>query len=399
MNLAIMLKEKNALNATLLITGCCIGAGMIGMPVMSALAGFMPASLAMLFCYFFTTFTGLLLLEATLWFDREVNLPSISEFALGIVGRAITLILFLFLFYSLFVAYLDAGGQLFAEILNSLFNLELSREAGIFICAFVAALLTYVETKIFGGLNRYLFFGLIITYFILVFIGFPLVRSTNLAHVNWTEAIATVPILLICFGYQNLVPSLTYYLNKNVNAIRFAIIVGNLIPFFIYFIWNFIILGMLSPTDIASKEQITMVTTLLQNANDNISVLAFVKAFSLFAMFTSFLPSAISFIDFLKDGLKYVINREQRNKNLAVLFVTVFLPPIIFTLFYSHLFLKALNFAGGFIDVLLFGITPALVVLVGRNIKKMTGPYQVIGGNFTPIAVLFFSLIILFLKF
>jgi tyrosine-specific transport protein len=52
--------------ATLLITGCCIGAGMLGMPVMSALAGFIPTTVAMIACYVFTTITGLLILEATL---------------------------------------------------------------------------------------------------------------------------------------------------------------------------------------------------------------------------------------------------------------------------------------------------------------------------------------------
>src|ERR1700747_1734821 len=104
---AALTKEGNALGATLLITGCCIGAGMIGLPVMSAMAGFMPSTFAMLLCYFFATGTGPLILEATLWFDQKVNLSSMAGFALGKAGKALTWSLFLFLFYCLFVAYID----------------------------------------------------------------------------------------------------------------------------------------------------------------------------------------------------------------------------------------------------------------------------------------------------
>src|SRR5690349_13326893 len=106
-------KRESAFGSTLLITGCCIGAGMLGLPVVSAMAGFLPSTLAMLLCYGFTTATGLLLLEATLWFDQKVNLLSIAQFAFGKIGKAVTWSLFLFLFYCLFVAYMDGGGQLF----------------------------------------------------------------------------------------------------------------------------------------------------------------------------------------------------------------------------------------------------------------------------------------------
>src|SRR3990167_8754362 len=110
-----IISNRRIFGATMLVTGCCIGAGMIGLPVLSALTGFMPSLVAMVFCYLFTTVTGLLLAEATLWFDGNANLPSIVEFALGKIGKIITIILFLFLFYCLLVAYLDAGGSLFAE--------------------------------------------------------------------------------------------------------------------------------------------------------------------------------------------------------------------------------------------------------------------------------------------
>lgn len=392
-----MSKSKKTIGATMLITGCCIGAGMIGLPVVSAFAGFMPSSLAMLLCYLFTTATGLLLLESTLWFDKRVNLLSISEFALGKTGKALTWILFLFLFYCLFVAFLDGGGQLFAELLSAVFNKTFSRSAGIMTCLVLAAGVTYAGTKVVDNLNRYLLVGLIVSYIVLISIGLPNVTLHNLTHVNFSATIGTIPILLICFGYQNLVPSITYYLNKNINHARFAIIIGNFIPFVIYLLWNFVILGMLPIDHQTTKPQTDMVSGLLVNASGALPVMDYIKAFSMFAILTSFLPCAVSFVDFIKDGLKE--KTGERSQYEIAIHAAVFAPPAVCALIYPHLFLSALGFAGGFIDVLLFGVLPASVVLVGRYIKKVKSPYRMIGGFLTPLCILIISIAVLTLKF
>lgn len=388
--------SSSILGATMLITGCCIGAGMIGLPVLSALAGFMPSTVAMFLCYAFTTLTGLLLLEATLWFDTRVNLLTIVESTLGKAGKVATLLLFLFLFYCLFVAYFDGGGALFADIFSSILPFPVSQTVGTFVCLGFVGGITYAGTRIVDGFNRVLLIGLVVTYVTLIAIGIPYVSQQNLTHVDWIATLGVVPILLICFGYQNLVPSVTYYLEKNVNAIRFAIIIGNLIPFFIYLLWDFVILGMLPQAKAAPGQEVGMVTQLLQGAVPALSVIAVVKAFSLFAMLTSFIPSAVSFVDFLKDGFKKAFHKEQKNELLVC--GLVFIPPFICALVYPNLFLNALSFAGGFIDVLLFGVLPSLVILIGRNVKKMQGPYQVLGGNVTPVLILLLSLVILIIK-
>ena len=71
-------------------------------------------------------------------------------------------------------------------------------------------------------------------------------------------------------------------------------------------------------------------------------------------------------------------------KNEFILYLLVFTTINLYVVL-SHLFL-ALSFAGGFIDVLLYGIIPALVVLIGRYVNKMTGPYQVM-GSLTPMHI------------
>lgn len=388
--------KRTLFGAIMLIAGCCVGAGMIGLPVTSAHAGFMPSVSAMIFCYLFTTVTGLFIAEATLWFDGKVNLPSIVEFALGKTGKFITIALFLFLFYCLFVAYLDAGGTLFSEILSNLLPFSVPHSLGVLMCMLFIGSIAHAGTAMVDGFNRSMLAAMIISYFMLVFIGLPNVSKDNLLYSNWNSTFNVIPILLICFGYQNLVPSLAYYLNKNVKAIRIAIIVGNLIPFLVYFLWDYVILGMLDIDNIINGQEAEMVVQLLQDAAiPSLSVLFFVKSFSIFAMLTSFLPSAVSFADFLKDGFNKFLHVQKRNDFL--IYSIVLLPPTICALYYPKIFLNALSFAGGFIDVLLYGVLPASVILIGRRMRA-NAPYQVIGGNITPAVILILAIGILLFK-
>jgi tyrosine-specific transport protein len=70
-----------------MITGCCVGAGTLGLPVQSAISRYVPSVMVLVFAFLFTTRMGLLLLEATLWFDEKVNLFSMADFALGRIGK------------------------------------------------------------------------------------------------------------------------------------------------------------------------------------------------------------------------------------------------------------------------------------------------------------------------
>ncbi len=373
-------KQGSAIGATLLITGSCIGSGMLGLPVVSAAAGFIPSTLAMILAYLFACSTGLLLVEAALWFEDKVHMISLCKFTLGKTGKWVAWSFFCFLFYCLFVAYIEGGGQLFTSLISFLFEGTFSREIGIFLCVLVVSGIVYTGTRSVSYISRVFLLGLAISYGALVVLGLPQVEASQLLHKNWTAAAATIPILFICFGYQNLVPTVIYFVKKNVKVIRQAILIGNFIPFCVYFLWNFVILGILPDMDVSKiVSEGDMVTGLLKKASESSSVIFFANAFSFFAIVTPFAVSTLAFLDFLKDGLKKV----PFFQNDALLFGCVLIPPTIFTLIYPNLFLAALGFAGGFVDAVLFGILPVMIVWVGRYRKNMQGPYTVAGGKLT----------------
>ena len=98
METQISINQGRTLGAILLVAGCCIGAGMLGLPVLSAQAGFVPSMFFFIASWFFMLCTGLLLLEANLWFKEDINVVSLAGHTLGKIGKAVGWIVFLFFF-------------------------------------------------------------------------------------------------------------------------------------------------------------------------------------------------------------------------------------------------------------------------------------------------------------
>ena len=104
-----MSNVSKVIRGGLLIAGTTIGAGMLGLPLVTAEAGFIPAVVVTVLVWALMLLTGLLYMEATLWCQDGANILSISEKYLGTFGKVICGVLFTFLYYSLMIAYFAAG--------------------------------------------------------------------------------------------------------------------------------------------------------------------------------------------------------------------------------------------------------------------------------------------------
>lgn len=383
-------KQNNGsvIGSTLLIAGSCIGIGTLGLPVNTAMAGFTPSLLMFFVSWLFMMSTGLLLLEVNLYFQKEVNLITMADKTLGKVGQAVTWALFLFLFYSIMVAYSTGSGELVADFFDEVFSLTIPRQLGSF--AFVSLLGVFVYFGAFAvdRLNRILMAGLVITFFLLVMVGMPHVQSKFLEYINWRECLWALPVMIISFGYHNLVPSLTTYLDFNPKKMRFAIVVGSAIPLFGYLVWEWIVLGLIAPENFETAiVQGNMVTHTLKTVVGRSWVVDIMESFAFFAIVTSFIGVALSFVDFLADGFQIKKNRSGK----AVVCIIALAPPLFFSMLYPQLFIKAVNYAGGFGAVILFGVLPALMAWVGRYRMKLWEKHILPGGKLTLVLVTLFG--------
>ncbi|MFA6119426.1 MAG: aromatic amino acid transport family protein [Parachlamydiales bacterium] len=375
----------------LLIAGCCIGAGMLGLPILLGLCGFMPSMLLLFASWIFMTFTGLLLVEINGWFYEQVNIISMSKKALGPIGQAISWILYLSLFYSLGVAYISGGGKIFF----SFFPFFGSSVLAIIFFVAIFASLVFLGTKIVDFSNRLLMVGLVVSYLIMTFLAVPKINSSYFTYVNMKYFLSPLPVLITSFGFHNMIPSLTAYMKGDLKRTKIAIIGGSAISLIIYFFWVVIVLGIIPLEGENGLREAFLkgneATIPLRNILKSKIIISFAGFFAFFAIVTSFLTQTLGLTHFLADGLKIKIN----SKNNWWLILLAVVPSTVFSLIYPDVFFKALDFAGAYCAVILFGILPALMAWIGRYITKETSIYHVRGGKLSLIVVFLFSFIII----
>ncbi len=376
----------------LLVSGSCIGAGMLALPILTGLAGFFPSLSMMLLAWAFMTFTGLLLVEATGWFLGQVNLLSMTQESLGRLGRSAAWLAYLFLFYSLLVAYIAASGTIFSAIIQSLFHLHLPGWAASLFFTFIFGWIIYLGTRPVDLLNRVFMAGLIIAYLGMIGLGVSRIHPDLLLHWSPKNLLTSIPVLVISFGFQNLIPSLTAYMKGDLQRVRLTIIGGGLITLAVYLIWSLLVLGVV-PSDTISEsyQKGEEATIALRAALGSTSINSFAQGFAFFAIVTSFLAQGLTLTHFLSDGFK--LSTTPRTTRWMILLALT--PPLILALSYPQIFFKALNFAGGICAMVLFGILPTLMVWIGRYYKNLTSSYHVKGGK-TALALAFsFSLFVI----
>ncbi|MBF5059906.1 amino acid permease [Candidatus Neptunochlamydia vexilliferae] len=386
-------KPGSVFGGTLLITGSCIGAGMLGLPILTGIPGFFPSSIMFFIAWLFMLTTALLMVEIQGWFNKPVNLISMVEHTLGPIGKVLCWLLYLFLFYALLVAYMSLSGNHTSLFVDRTFHLPLSNWTGSLFFVIVFGWMVYLGAKPVDHLNRYLMIGKILSFVLLVMLGAQYIAPRLLIHWQPKYALFTFPILIISFGFHNMIPVLMKYMGGDRVRVRKTIYAGSLFTFAIYLIWEVVTLGILPYTDILHSYKIDIdaaqaIRTYLGSTLIGYSV----QSLAFFAILTSFLAQALSLTNFLSDGFKI---KHTHRENIGMCLLAL-IPPLILSILYPEIFFQAINFAGGICAVVLFGIFPVLMAWIGRYQKKNLLPDRVPGGRLLLIALLLIATFIFF---
>jgi tyrosine-specific transport protein len=382
-------KQGSVFGGILLIAGSCIGAGMLGLPILTGLVGFFPSLVLFAIAAFFMTTTGLLLVEVNGWFSGRTNFITMIASMLGPVGKMACWILYLFLFYALSVAYIADSGHHVTSFFQT-FGTSIPVWAGSTFFVILFGWIVYFGTKSVDHVNRALMAGKILAYIALLVVGLRYVKLDLLKEVHLEYALGAFPILVISFGFHNMIPTLSHYLGGDVKRIRKSIIGGALFTLLVYLFWQIIALGSL-PIDgelgiLSSYKKGLDAAAALKNYVSSPWIGSFAQILAFFAILTSFLAQTLSIVHFLSDGFKVA---HKKRENILICLLTL-IPPLVFAIIYPGIFYRALGFAGGFCAVILFGIFPVLMIYKGRYQKQISSTYQVAGGK--PLLVLLFAI-------
>lgn len=377
-----MNQKGSVIGGALLVAGTTIGGGMLALPVLTSLAGFLPSFAIYILCWVFMAGTGLLFLEISQWMTERAkadsNIITMAKQTLGKSGEYTAWILYLFLFYCLTVAYIVGCGNLVVEFSQN--RLPDWMGSVLFVVLFIPLLL--VKTSWIGRLNVLLVAGLAISYFAFVVLGFGYVQPEFLSHSNWSHSLTVLPIAFTSFAYQGIIPTLAHYMHYEAKKIRQAILIGSFIPLITYVVWEWLILGIVpthAPGGLSEALQQGQNAVMpLKNFLQHASVYTIGQFFAFFALVTSCLGVTLGLRDFLSDGL----NIEKTPKGNVLLVGLIFIIPLSIAIVYPNIFLTALDYAGGFGCAILLGLMPILMVWSGRYRQGLNHCQQVPGGKF-----------------
>lgn len=241
---------NKTLGSTLIVSGTMIGAGMLAMPLTSAGIGFTFTVVLLGVLWVLLTFSALLFAEVYQTAEYDAGIGTLAAQYFGKPGRIVATTVLMIFLYALLSAYVTGGGAILASIMPTMGSADMTSKISIGIFTLFFGAFIVLGTKTVDGINRLLFFAMLIALALVLVLMIPEVKLDNLMAMPIDSAllISASPVFFTAFGFHGSIPSLNKYLEGDVKALRFAIIVGSVITLIGYIIWQFSTHGVLSQT-------------------------------------------------------------------------------------------------------------------------------------------------------
>ncbi|CDP09702.1 unnamed protein product [Coffea canephora] len=367
LNQATLKRDPGSLSSAIfLVAGTTVGAGILAIPAVTQEAGFLASAIVCILGWIFMVVTGLLIAEVNVKTMCElgsggVSLVSMAMRTLGTAGVQIACWSYMFIHYALLVAYVARSG-----VCVDGQHCDCRWETATLFSLLFGGICFFGSQRLIGAVNGALVFGIIASFTALVVVASGDLHWEALLKANYEAAPQSIPIIALSFVYQNVVPVLCTNLEGNMSRVRTAIVLGTAIPLALFLIWNAVILGTTPALEMGSDK---IFDPLQQLRSTNGVVGPIVDIFSLLAIATSYIGFVLGLTDFLADLLKL-----PSGQNSPLPYILTLVPPLILSLLDPEIFFKALDFAGTYGVLVLFGILPAAMSWSDRYSKSSESP-------------------------
>ncbi|XP_072975819.1 uncharacterized protein [Typha angustifolia] len=377
LNQATMKHEPGSVTSGIfLVAGTTVGAGILAIPAVTQEAGFLASALTCILCWIYMVVTGLLIAEVNVNTMCELGSGGVSlvSMAMRTIGRV--------------------GVQAAWYVLKLKVLIKNWHTANSFACA-----------------HNNTADGRVLPYFHWFWEAYATLEardlsvwsmdfwysaSSSLSHLFWGWQVVTCNgilffKLILRPYHKNVVPVLCTNLEGNLSKVRTAIVCGTAIPLILFLSWDAVILGTIPYLE-ASNSHITDPLELLRSNNGTIGPI--VETFSFLAIATSYIGFVLGLSDFVADLLKLPSGQSKPQPFLLTL-----VPPLVLSLLDPEIFFKALDFAGTYGVLVLFGVLPAAMSWSERYSNASESPKLpplVPGGRFTLSCVMGGALLVIF---
>jgi tyrosine-specific transport protein len=307
------------------------------------------------------------------------NLISMAKKTLGKPGAALTWIINLLLFYALLSAYITGGAQVTQNWLSAL-HAPFSLAAILFTLVMATVVLKGVYWV--DHTNRALMTIKGTALILLILTILPNMQSSFARFGTPHTILSATTVMITSFGYASIIPSLRALFKEDIASLKKAIVIGSVIPLFIYIIWNISVHSALpsaGPLSLIAMHQSGNASSQLAIALSSITQSTSIKilshTFTSICVFTSFLGVGLALSDFIADGTG--LSKNNRQGCFIVGLLTFFLPFCV-AIFFPRAFIVALSYAG-ILCIILLMLLPILMAWRARVVLADTENYRVFG--------------------
>ena len=339
------------LGGSMLVAGTAIGAGMLGLPMISAGMWIYCSTALLLVSWFFMYRASQALLEVNLHYQPGDSFHTLVKDLLGsgwstANGLAVAVVLYILLY-----AYVSGGGSVIQQSLTPMLGAEPPRMLTSLVFSLGLAAFIWYSSRAVDRFSIVLMGGMAITFLLSIGGMMGNLRLSTLldstgggGEVIFIWGAVSTYVTSFCFHAS--VPSLVKYMGHDAKTINTCLRCGTVIALVCYLLWIVAADGLIPREQfkdvIAAGGNVgNLVAAAGSNLNSSL-ILRMLEAFSFLAVATSFLGAGLGLFDYIADLCKFDDSRAGRSKTLLVTFA----PPIICGLIWPDGFLLAIGWAG-----------------------------------------------------
>lgn len=342
------LKIKKEWRAVSLLVGTTVGAGIFGLPYVFSRFGFLPSALYLVVLGGIMMLLNLCYGEIILRTPGDHQFPGYLRFYFPEEKNLLKLVNMFSLFLSLYGALLAYGIKIgeFVQLILGVGNPVLF--SLLFFIASSLALYLGLRTVSSLELVLLLLMGFVVLLFLVISI--PHLDFAYLKDVNPAFFFLPYGVILFALNGSSVIPEVEESIREVPGALKKVIIVGTLIPVFLYLVFTFVVVADSGPY--TSEDALSGLLPILSPAIVKVGAL-----FGILSMATSFL--VLGYV------LKEIWFRDFKvSRSSAFLFAL--LPSVLLFMFGARNFIKILDFSGA-ISV---GLGAFLILAMHRKAKK-----------------------------
>lgn len=324
---------KNFIQATSILIGTVVGAGIFGLPYVFASSGLIPGIFLLLFLGVIFLLVKFCYMEVILRTDEEMEMPGYIGKYLGKKWKFIITLSLSFGLLSSLVAYIIGSGQ----FLSAIFSPFLGGSEIFWSLIFwtLGSILLFKGIGLVSKLELFMSFALILVVGLIFGFSYSFIDFQNLTAFSWPNVLFPYGAILFALGGASALPTMRRLLKDDISSLKKSIIFGITIPILIYIVFALSVVGVTG----AFTTEMAMVGVVEETGMGIIGLIGYF--FGFLAISTSFLALGHILIEFFR--------RDYCFPRFWSWALACFSPLLIFLLGVKS-FVAVISFSGGILS-------------------------------------------------